>query len=407
MATATARPASVFRSSAFSRFYAGQALSYLGDGLRTLAVPLLVFRLTGSATAIGWTWGLELLPYAFVSLIAGSLGDRVDRRRLMLACDALRFTVMALFTVLFATGHLTIWMIYTGVLLLAIGGAMFLGAQTPSIPYLLGKDRVKGAVAALAATEQSVNLVAPPIGGVLFALVGPLPALAINAVTYLTSQIAVASVRTFGPDHPAGLPSLRELAGDVRAGWKFLFADKTMRLLSFTSCWLNFVGSIGFVSLIPYFKRAFAAGDHVVGLAFGCFAAGAALGAYVAGRTHWPFGRAMILAYFLDGLGWMPLPWTNSLWVAVGGVAFSSLCSGYVVTSIVSWRLRVIPEEFVGRVFGVVRLVVLVGILPGSVLGGWFSDHLGVRTTMLISAVGFLAFTALLVLSRTLRAERR
>src|ERR1700716_1094313 len=82
MATATgARPASAFQSSAFSRFYAGQALSYLGDGLRTLAIPLLVFHFTGSATAIGVTWGLELAPYAFVSMIAGSLADRIDRRR--------------------------------------------------------------------------------------------------------------------------------------------------------------------------------------------------------------------------------------------------------------------------------------------------------------------------------------
>jgi MFS family permease len=407
MATVTARPASVFRSSAFSRFYAGQALSYLGDGLRTLAIPMLVFRLTNSATALGWTWGLELLPYAFVSLIAGSLGDRVDRRRLMITCDALRFTVMALFTVLFATGHLTLWMIYTGVLVLAVGGSIFLGAQTPSIPYLLGKDRVKGAVAALSATEQSVNLVAPPIGGVLFALVGPLPALAINAITYLTSQIAIASVRTFGPDEPGALPSWREIAGDVAIGWRFLCADKAMLRLSVASCCFNFIGSVGFVALIPYFKLAFRAGDHVVGLAFGCFAAGAAVGAYLAGRTHWAFGPAVIVAYLLDGVGWLPLPWTHSLPVAIGGIAFSSLCSGYVITTIVSWRLRIIPEELVGRVFGVVRLVVLIGILPGSVLGGWFGDHVGVRTTMLISAVGYFAFTSILVFSRTVRAERR
>jgi MFS family permease len=407
MATITARPASVFRSSAFSRFYAGQALSYLGDGLRTLAVPLLVFRLTDSATALGWTWGLELLPYAFVSLIAGSLGDRVDRRRLMITCDALRFTVMALFAVLFATGHLTLWMIYAGVLVLAIGGSIFLGAQTPSIPYLLGKDRVKGAIAALSATEQGVNLVAPPIGGVLFALVGPLPALVINAFTYLTSQAAIASVRTFGPDKPGALPSLREIAGDVATGWRFLCADKAMLRLSVASCCFNFIGSVGFVALIPYFKRAFGAGDHVVGLAFGCFAAGAAIGAYLAGRTHWPFGPAVIVAYLLDGVGWLPLPWTHSLPVAIAGVAFSSLASGYVITTIVSWRLRVIPEELVGRVFGVVRLVVLVGILPGSVLGGWFGDHVGVRMTMLISAVGYFAFTSVLVFSRTVRAERR
>jgi len=407
MATVTARPASVFRSSAFARFYAGQTLSYLGDGLRTLAVPLLVFHLTASATAVGWTWGLEFLPYAVVSLIAGSLGDRIDRRRLMLTCDMLRFTVMALFTVLFATGHLTLWMIYAGVVELAIGGSMFLGGQTASIPYLLGKDRAKGAVAALQATEQGVNLVAPPIGGALFGLLGPLPALAINALTYLTSQVAIASVRTFGPDQPGRLPSLRQIGGDVATGWRFVFADRTMMLLSFTSCAYNFVGSIGYVALIPYFKRAFLAGDQVIGLAFGCFSAGAAVGSFVAGRTHWAFGPAVIVANLADGFGWLPLPWTHSIWTAIGGVAFSSFTSGYAITTIVSWRLRVIPEEYVGRVFGVVRLIVLGGILPGSILGGWFADHLGVRITMMISALGYMAFTFVLAFSRTVRAERR
>jgi MFS family permease len=407
MATVTARPASVFRSSAFTRFYAGQTLSYLGDGLRTLAIPLLVFRLTGSATAIGWTWGLEAFPYAVVSLIAGSLGDRIDRRRLMLTCDMLRFTVMALFTVLFATGHLTLWMIYAGVLVLSVGGAMFLGAQTASIPYLLEPDRTKGAVAALQATEQGVNLVAPPIGGALFGLFGPLPALAINALTYLTSQVAIASVRTFGPDAPGRLPSVRQIAGDVAIGWRFLFTDRTMMMLSLTSCAYNFVGTIGFVALIPYFKRAFAAGDQIVGIAFGCFSAGAALGSYVAGRTHWAFGPAVIVANLADGFGWLPLPWTHSIWVAIAGVAFSSFCSGYAITTIVSWRLRVIPEELVGRVFGVVRVVVLAGILPGSILGGWFADRIGVRETMMISALGYMGFTLVLAFSRTVRAERR
>ena len=407
MATVTARPASVFRSSAFSRFYAGQALSFLGDGLRTLAIPLLVFRLTGSATAIGWTWGLELLPYAVVSLFAGSLGDRLDRRRLMIVCDALRFIVMAIFAVLFATGHLALWMIYAGVLILAIGGATFLSAQTASIPFLVGKDRAKGAIAALSATESGVNLIAPPIGGLLFGMVGPLPALVLNAITYLGSQFAVASVRTFGPDMPSGFPSLREIATDVRAGWHVVSSEPTMLWLSLSSGFFNFVGTIGFVAIIPYFKHAFGAGDHVIGIAFGCFAAGAGLGAYLAGRTHWAFGPSVIIAYLLDGVGWLPLPWTHSLPVAIGGIAFSSIASGYVITTIVSWRLRVIPEDLVGRTFGVIRFLVLGGILPGAILGGYLADHIGVRTTMFISAVGYFVFTLQLVLSRAVRAERR
>jgi predicted MFS family arabinose efflux permease len=290
---------------------------------------------------------------------------------------------------------------------LAIGGSIFLGTQTPSIPYLLGKDRAKGAVAALHATEQGVNLVAPPIGGVLFALVGPLPALAMNALTYLTSQIAIASVRTFGPDQPGALPTPREIVADVIAGWRFLFADRTMRVLSVANCAFNFVGTIGFVALIPYFKLAFGAGDHIIGIAFGCFAAGAGIGSVIAGRTHWPMGPALIVCYMVDGFGWLPLPWTHSVWIAIAGVAFSSACAGYSVTTIVSWRMRIIPEDMVGRVFGVIRLVVLCGILPGSILGGWLADHVGVRETMLISAVGYLVLTFVVAFSRSVRAERR
>jgi MFS family permease len=407
MATVTARPASVFRSSAFTRFYAGQTLSYLGDGLRTLAIPLLVFHLSGSATALGWTWGLELLPYAFVSLLGGSLADRVDRRRLMLVCDGLRFAVMALFTIAYATGHLTLPMIYVGVVLLAICGSIFLGAQTPSIPYLLGADRSKSAIAALQATEQSVNLVAPPLGGAIFAIAGPLPALAANALTYLGSQVSIASVRSFGPDEPAGVPTLREVAADIATGWRFVTSDVAMRTLSAVHCVMNFIGSVGFVALIPYFKRAFGAGDHVVGIAFGCFAGGAALGSLIAGRTHWPLGPAVIGAFFLDGIGWLPLPFTHSLPLAVAGVTFSSVCAGYRITTIVSWRLRVIPEDLVGRVFGVIRFWVMVGVFPGAVLGGSLADMIGVRPTMLISAYGYVLLAIALAFSASVRRERR
>jgi MFS family permease len=407
MATVTARSASAFRSSAFSRFYAGQTLSYLGDGLRTLAIPLLVFRLTGSATAIGWTWGLELLPYAFVSLIGGSLADRVDRRRLMLTCDALRFTVMALFCVLFATGRLTVAMVYAGVLILAIGGSIFLGAQTPTIPYLLGKDGAKSGVAALQATEQTVNLASPPLGGAIMGIAGPLPALAINAVTYLCSQVAIASVRTFGPETPSRFPTPREIASDVGVGWRALTNDRAIYATSWYSFFYNFIGSVGFVALIPYFKRAFTASDLSVGLAFGCMSAGAALGAYIAGRTHWPVGRAVIGAYVVDAVAWLVPAWSNSMWLAVASIAFASVAGGYYVTTIISWRMRILHEDVVGRTFGVVRFVVLLGILPGSLVGGWLGDHIGVRETIGLSAVGFLAIAAIMTTSRVIRDERR
>ncbi|MBV9438750.1 MAG: hypothetical protein JOZ24_02025 [Candidatus Eremiobacteraeota bacterium] len=109
----------------------------------------------------------------------------------------------------------------------------------------------------------------------------------------------------------------------------------------------------------------------------------------------------------IDGFGWLPLPFTHSFVVAVAGVTLSSVCAGYSVTTIVSWRMRIIPDDLVGRVFGVVKLVVLVGILPGSVLGGVLADRIGVRPTMAISAFGFLALALLLAASPAVRRERR
>lgn len=406
MAVITQRE-SIFRESSFLRYYCGQALSYLGDGLRTLVIPLLVFHLTGSAVSLGITFALEILPFALFSLVGGSLADRLDRRRLMVACDAIRFTIMTVFAILVWRGALSLPALYVGVVLLAIAGAIFLGAQSSSIPYLLGKDRAKAAVAALVATEQGVNLIAPPLGGAMLALVGAVPALAINAFTYLTSQFAIASVSGFGPEEPSGLPRLSEVASDVRAGWDFIRRDRAMRTLSFSAMAMNTIGIFGFVAMIPYLKREFGASDQMVGIAFGVFAIGSITGSLIAGRTHWNFGRALLVAYVLDGLLWLPTIWTHSLAVAVGCIALCSACGAYEVTAIVSWRMRIIPEELVGRVFGVARLLVLVGMFPGSVLGGAVADHYGTRVAMGISGFGFLIIALSLALSRAVLKDRR
>ncbi len=407
MATIARRTESPFRSSAFRRYYAGQTLSYLGDGLRTLAIPLLVFHITESALSLGVTFALELLPFAVFSLIGGSLADRLDRRRLMLVADGVRFAIMTLFTLALWRGVLTLPALYAGVVLLAICAAIFLGAQASSIPYLLGKDNAKGAVAALSATEQGVNLIAPPLGGAIFGLVGALPALAVNAATYLCSQVSIASVATFGPEKPGGFPPLADIGRDIGAGFAFVMRDRVMRTLTFNATLLNTVAIFGFVAMIPYLKREFAATDQTVGIAFGTFALGSVIGALVAGRTHWPFGRSLTVAYILDAIFWLPTIWTTSLWLAVGSVAVCAAFGAYEITCIVAWRMRVIPEDMIGRVFGVIRLLVLIGMFPGSLVGGVMTDALGPRMVMAISGIIYLLLAGSLLLSRSVRAERR
>ncbi|MBV8721472.1 MAG: MFS transporter, partial [Candidatus Eremiobacteraeota bacterium] len=132
---------SVFASRAFRQYFVGQSLSMLGDGLRTLAVPLLAYHLTHSALSTGAAFICEIVPFSLFSLIGGSLADRLDRRKLMIGCDAIRFAVMAFFAIAFWLHFLTLSMIYGGLIVISTCAAAFLGGQSSSIPYMLGKER--------------------------------------------------------------------------------------------------------------------------------------------------------------------------------------------------------------------------------------------------------------------------
>ncbi len=400
---------SVFRSSSFRLFYAGQALSYVGDGLRTIAIPLLVYHLTGSASALGITYALEFLPFALFGLVGGSLADRLDRRRLMIGCDFVRFAIMALFALAYATGHLSLPLLYVGIATISACAAIFMGGQASTIPYLLGKNRATKAVAALFATESATNLITPPIGGALFALVGPLPALAINAGTYLISQVSIGLGDGFGPERPLGLPTLREIGADVSSGFRFLWNDAAMRHLTFLSGFFNFFGLMTHAAFIPYLKRDFGASDAIVGYALGAGAIGAMVGSYAAGHWpgKWPLGRTLAIAYAIDAVVFFPVMFTHNLIVLIVFLALTNTVAVFEIAQIVGWRMRVIPEDLVGRVFGVVRLVALIGTVPGAVLGGLLADRYGARIPIIVSGLGFTAPALLLWFFRSIRDEAR
>jgi MFS family permease len=400
---------SIFAERSWSLYYSGQMLSYLGDGLRALAIPLLVFKLTGSALSLGVTYALEFLPFALAGLVGGSLADRLDRRRIMIGCDFTRFAIIALFALLFWRHALTLPVLYIGIAVVSIAAAIFLGGQTTSIPYLVGKERSGKAIAALIAAEQTTNLVAPPLGGILFGLGGALPALVVNAFTYLTSQFTLVMVPSMGPDKPGPLPTLREIWSDIAEGFRFMHDDIAMMTVTYCSLMLNFFGMMGMVVFIPFAKLEFGASDPQVGLAYGVLAVGSIAGSLLGGATvrKWPFGTALLIAYALDGLIFVPVIFAHRLWTAVIFWMLASMGGSFEVTQIVSWRMRIVPDDRIGRVFAAVRLIALIGIVPGTLIGGWLADLHGPRLPLVVSTFGFLIIALGAAAVPALRRDRR
>ncbi len=363
----------------------------MADGLRTLVIPLVVYHLTGSGLALGITYALEYAPYAIFSTIGGSLADRVDRRTLMIGCDGVRFGVMLIFAFAFGAGMLALPLVYLGMTIVSVAGAIFVGGQSTSVPYLVGPGRVAAAVATLVAAEEAGYMVAPPIGGVLFALCGPLISLASIAGVYLVSMAATAALPSLGPEVPGRMPTAAELARDTREGFAFITGHRQLAALTWIGAFVGFFSMLGYAAIVPYLKTIFTVTDGQVGVSFGMFSLAAVVGSLVSGRFRTGIWALLAASLAVDTLSYIPIVFGTNVGVAVGGLALSCGMSAFELAAIMAWRLTVIPQARLGRVVGAVNVIALGGTVPGAILGGWLCDHAGPRAAMAVAGLGYLA----------------
>ena len=144
----------------------------------------------------------------------------------------------------------------------------------------------------------------------------------------------------------------------------------------------------------PVLKKGFAASDQQVGIFFGISALGAIAGASLGGAFpgRWPFGRALVIAYLLDALFFLPVVLVSNIWLAAA--LLGDFERPRQLRDRADPRLshaRHAAREMVGRVMGAVRLFVLAGIGPGVLLFGWVADHRSPHAAMTISAwIGYI-----------------
>lgn len=355
---------------------------------------------------MGLTFALEWFSFGVFSLVGGSLADRLDRRWLMIGCDIVRSLIVAAYAIGYRAGWLTLSLLYGGIVLHTACGAIFNGGQASSIPYVLGKARATRAVAALIGTESAVNTAVPPIGGAIFGFAGPVPALLINAATYIASIASLGAIHDLGPEQTRGIPRPQHIAQDIGVGFRFLLGDRAMTLVTIVSFVNNFFGAFAFTAYVPFIKRDLGGTDLSVGLVFGAMGAGTVVGALLVSRSHMTFGKNLTIAYAWSFII-VALLWTHSVTMFAIVVGLLSIGGGWIVSATLGWRMRIIPEDTVGRVFGAARLLVLAGTLPGALAGGAVADGYGARAAIILSAVGAIIVSACVLANRTIREEAR
>jgi len=387
----------------FLALWTGQAASAVGTSISALAYPLVILAVSGSPTLAG-VGASVLAATAFVVRIpAGVIVDRVDRKHLMLACDAGRFVAVSSLALLAATGELLIWHILVVAVVEGTLGSLFATAEAVAVRLVVRPSQVRDAVARNEARQQLAALVGPSIGGALLGLGRALPFLA-DALSYAVSFATVATVRT--PLTPPGpRPPRRALREDLLQGLAWLW---TQPFLRFVVLWLSGAGvlftSIGLVALV--LARDLGATPAQIGLMFTLSGSGGLLGAAAAPRLL----RRLRPTVVVLGYAWVASAATflllaaQSVWALglIGAIAFFPVPAlNAMVLSEVAVQ---VPESLHGRaVSATVQLTTLLHPL-GPTVAGIALEVLGSSRTVLIYGTALTGLALIASVSRTVRA---
>jgi MFS family permease len=393
--------ASLWRNRDYLLLWVGQTLSDTGSAVSELAFPLLVLALTHSVAQAGFVAALRALPALLLTLPAGVLVDRWDRRRIMIACDVGRALALGSIAATYVFGGLSIWQLSAAAFVEGALAIIFDLAKTTALAQVATATQLTNAIVQDEVAEGATTLLGPSLSGALYSLSAMLPFLA-DAMSYLISIATLALIRTpFQGERLAavGTPFAGIVAG-ARWVWRQPFI-LTMTLLMGASALVW--PSTALITIILA-QRA-GASAWVIGLIFAVGGIGLLLGPLLASwlTPRLTVGQSILITRWYFALSW-PLYALAPYPVTLGALTFGvGLIDPIEDVAYFSHRLRLIPRELQGRVIAVCRLVPGVARPLGLALVGLLIQRVGIIPTIWLAWGWLLLITVLVTLVPSVR----
>lgn len=362
-----------------------------GDWVLSVGLPVYVFVETRSGATTALLFVFQLLARALLGPLGGSVVDRVDLRRCLVATNAAQaLTVLPLL----AVTPDRIWPAYLVIVVQAALTQVNNPANIALLPRLVDADELTRANAALGAAASLARLIGAPLGGLLVAWQGLGPIVVFDAVTFALVAVAVTFIRSDTSPVPHDGAGRDER--DLRAGWRAMRSNPPLtEMFALHGC--SQIAQGGFVVLFVAFVVE-TLGDDGAGLGVirGTMAIGALVGAAVIARIAGRVDPPVLYGWGLVGMGIVSLAFwnapsvTTALWVyvvlfAMSGIPGSAMSVGFVTTV-----QTASPPHALGRIGGLMGTADAMGTAAGSIVTGLVIDRLPLRSLVNVQAAIYL-----------------
>jgi MFS family permease len=384
--------------------FAANAVSLTGNVAALVAIPWFVLQTTGSATKTGITAFAGLLPVVLSGLFGGALVDRLGYRRTSIVADVASALAVAAIPLLHSTVGLEFWqlvvLVFLGGVLDAPGGTAR-AALLPDVATGAGWS-FERATGATAVVERFARLAGAPLAGVLIAATGATNVLWIDAASFLVSAALVA----VGVPRPAveREPRKTSYRRELREGYAFLRADRTLAVLVFIVSLTNLFDAVAMIAL-PVLAHDIYKSALSLGLMTAAGGAGSVLGALAFAAIGHRLSRRAVFTwgFIFVTLSFPVAAFFPPLAVLLVAKTISGLASGPLNPVIDTVFMERVPAGMRGRVFGVTQAAAWVAIPLGVLVAGAVIEAIGLRATLLLSGAAYLTITIAARFSTALR----
>jgi len=385
--------------SAIRRLSASRLVSITGGAAAFAALNYEIYRQTGSSRWLAMTLLLTFATGGLVMPLAGWVGDRFDRRTVMIVSDLAGAVVFGAMTFAHAP-----WVLVALGFVAAIVEAPFFAASSAAIPNLVQDEQDLGWANGLVAMGRNTGiLLGPVLGGVLVASIGAQAVFAANGITFLISSLVILAIHgRFREEGPRDGED--EIQGGLRVGISFVLREPLLRRIVLSWMVVVLGGGMSMVADVPL-AEVFGVGAFGYGLMIAFWGGGTVFGAL--------FGRRLDerneLRWFVVGaclVGVMSATAGLAPWFALVLGALSFHGFGDALMSVADQNIlqRRTPDAIRSRVLSVADAAVTLTLALSFAIGGLTVGVIGPRAAYLVG--GLTGLVAALLIVPLMRARR-
>ena len=418
-----------FQNHSYRLLWLGNFFSYVSRWLQMTLLSWLVLELTDSPWLVALVGFFGFAPSLLLGVIGGVLADRLDRRRLLMATQAMNFAAALAMTVLLHTGTVEYWHAYLIIMVSGMGWALDFPSRRSIIHDLLGRGGVTNAIALDSVGMHTSRMLGPALGGTLIVLAGVSGGYVVVTLFYLATVVLIRSMRlpqNLRPPVPSGAArsesasprtgdgrdpgpranqGLHNILGNLAEGFRYVRGQPAIMATLLITFLMNLM-LFPYMQMVPVIARdVLGVGPGLMGMLMASEGLGALTGAVViasAGNIRYQ-GRVYIGGTMLALLALLLFSFSRSYGVSVAILLVLGLGTACFATMQATIVMLLAKDEMRGRVLGVMSLAIGASPLGTLLVGGLASAVSPTFAIGLMSIMGIVSLAVVGLLMPSLR----